>query len=188
MEEEHPFISLVKSGKIQFREGKIIGFNEYAVFLPVRVLNKLYVLLRTKLGEKEAIYFLREMGKFQIKQALKRYLRILEWKQLEKQKIIQFAFNFLTKTVGWGNYQLEKGKRGEFIIRTNKSPFAEEFLLEYSKQKNPIDHYIEGGWEQFFTSLMGKPMVCEEVKCYAKGDDCCEFVVRPKEETEEEKK
>jgi predicted hydrocarbon binding protein len=30
-------------------------------------------------------------------------------------------------------------------------------------------------------------MICEEVKCYAKGDDCCEFVVKPKEETEEKK-
>jgi predicted hydrocarbon binding protein len=38
-----------------------------------------------------------------------------------------------------------------------------------------------------FNSFLGKPMICEEVKCYAKGDDCCEFVVKPKEETEEKK-
>jgi len=55
MLEENVFLRLVKEGKIEFTEdGKIIGFNEYAIFLPVRVLNKLFILLKENFGEDKA--------------------------------------------------------------------------------------------------------------------------------------
>ena len=55
--------------------------------------------------------------------------------------------------------------------------------MEYGKQEKPIDYYICGVWEEVFTIFLEKPVICEEVKCYAKGDDHCEFVVKPKEES-----
>ena len=186
MLEENVFLRLVKEGKIEFTEdGKIIGFNEYAIFLPVRVLNKLFILLKENFGEKKAQEILKELGRFQIKQAFQRYVKTLGWSHLPKDKILEFGNNILT-SLGLGNYQFRK-LSGLFIVSTSKTPFAEEFILEYGKQKEPIDYYIMGMLEAGFTSLLGKPMICEEVKCYAKGDDCCEFIVKPKEETEEKK-
>jgi predicted hydrocarbon binding protein len=71
----------------------------------------------------------------------------------------------------------------KYTITINKTPFAEEFQLEYGKQNSPIDYYFVGIMEAGIGAIAGKPMICEEVKCYAKGDDCCEFVVKPKEES-----
>ncbi len=187
MFEEHPFLKLVKEGKIEFtKEGKIIGFREYAILIPVRVINRLYLILKEKLpGEFREI--LKKLGKFQIRQALSRYIKTLGWSSIEKQKFLEFGFTFLTSSLGLGNFTVHfKGKK--FFITTSKTPFAEEFVLEYGKQEEPIDYYLCGMWEEVFTIFTGKPMVCEEVKCYAKGDDCCEFVVRPKEEIEKENK
>jgi len=181
MIEENVFLRWIREGKIEFTEdGKIIAFNEYIAQLPVRVLNRLLIILRENFGEDKAKEILKELGRFQVKQAFQRYIKTMGWKEVPKDKIIEFAKQ-VTTSLGLGKYEIRK--IGEtYIISINKTPLAEEFLLEYGKQENPIDFYLAGCWEQFFSSFTGKPMICEEVKCYAKGDDCCEFVVKPKEE------
>ena len=184
---ENIFIHLIKEGKINFTEdGKIIGFNEYAIFLPVRAFNRLFILLKENFGKGKTREILKELGKFQIRQAFQRYLKTMGWREVPKDRIMEFAKR-ITLSLGLGKYEIRKMNE-TYRVSINKTPFAEEFLLEYGKQEEPIDFYLAGCWEQFFSSFTGKPMVCEEVKCYAKGDDCCEFVVRPKEETQEEKK
>ncbi|MDI6806489.1 MAG: 4-vinyl reductase [Candidatus Aenigmarchaeota archaeon] len=176
-------MKLVKEGKIEFtKEGKIIGFNEHAIFLPVRVMNKLYLLLREKISEENASEILKELGKYQVKQALTRYIKTLGWDEIEKQKAIEFSFKFLSPSLGLGVFKVfQEGEK--ILLSIDKTPFAEEFVLEYGKQQKSIDYYIAGLWEETFTRFLEKPMICEEVKCYAKGDECCEFVVKPKEET-----
>jgi len=177
---ENPLIKLIKEGKIATTEdGKIIGFNEYAIFLPVRVLNKLLILLKENFGEDKAHEILKELGRFQVRQAFQRYLKIMGWKILPKDEILEFVKKILM-SLGLGEYTIRKADN-IFVFSISKSPLAEEFLIEYGKQEYPIDYYIAGGLEAFLTALLGKPMICEEVKCYAKGDDCCEFVVKPKE-------
>jgi predicted hydrocarbon binding protein len=107
-------------------------------------------------------------------------MKILGWSTVEKQKAFEFGFKFLTSFLGIGLFKVEK-QENVFFVSTSKTPFAEELILEYGKQNEPIDYYLCGMWEEVFTIFTGKPMICEEVKCYAKGDDCCEFVVKPKE-------
>jgi len=178
--EENPLLKLIKEGKVEITEdGKIIGFNEYAIILPIRVLNKLFFLLKENFGEDKAEEILKELGRFQVKQAFQRYTKVLGWKELPKDKIWEFIKQ-ITKSLGLGKYEY-KSLNNSYICSISKTPFAEEFLLEYGKQTKPIDFYFVGLLESFFTSITGKPMFCEEVKCYAKGDDCCEFVVKPKE-------
>ena len=180
MSEENVFLRLVKEGKIEFTEdGKIIAFNEHIVQLPVRVLNKLFVLLKENFGEDKAIEVLKELGRFQVRQAIQRYVKTLGWAHLPKDKLWEFAKQ-VTISLGLGKYEFKK-LNNEYSVSISKTPFAEEFLLEYGKQDNPIDFYLVGAFELMFTSFLGTPMICEEVKCYAKGDDCCEFVVKPKE-------
>jgi len=181
MVEESPFLKLVKEGKIEFStDGKIIGFREYAILMPVRTINKLYKVIKEKLPT-EAIEIFKDLGKFQIREAVRRYIKTLGWSSIEKKKFLEFGFNFLTSSMGLGSFKVYFSNE-KFFISTSKTPFAEEFLLEYGKQNEPIDYYLCGIWEEVFTIFTGKPMICEEVKCYAKGDDCCEFVVKPKEE------
>ena len=186
MSEENVFLKLVKEGKIEFTEdGKIIGFNEHAIFLPVRVMNKLFILLKENFGEKKAQEILKELGRFQIKQAFQRYVKTLGLKELPKDKIWEFVKQILM-CLWLGKYIIKKVEN-TYLFSISSTPFAEEFLLEYGKQNGVIDYYVAGGLEKFVEIVTGKPMICEEVKCYAKGDDCCEFVVKPKEETEEKK-
>ncbi|MEM5861366.1 MAG: 4-vinyl reductase, partial [Candidatus Aenigmatarchaeota archaeon] len=184
MPEENFFLRLLKEGKIEFtQDGKIIGFNEHAIFLPVRVLNRLSILLKENFGEDKAKEILKELGKFQVKQAIQRYVKLLGWGHLAKERLWEFMKE-VTSSLGLGRYNIKKLNEN-YIVITSKTPLAEEFLIEYGKQEKPIDFYLAGAFEAAFNSFLGKPMVCEEVKCYAKGDDCCEFIVKPKEETEE---
>jgi predicted hydrocarbon binding protein len=180
MSEENVFLKLVKEGKIEFtQDGKIVAFNEHIVQLPVRVLNKMFILLKENFGEDKAQEIMKELGRFHIKQAFQRYTKTLGWKELPKNKIWEFITQ-ITTSLGFGKYEFEK-KNDFYKVSVNRTPLAEEFLLEYGKQEKPIDYYVVGILESMFYSLTGKPMICEEVKCYAKGDDCCEFVVKPKE-------
>ncbi|MEM5782488.1 MAG: 4-vinyl reductase [Candidatus Aenigmatarchaeota archaeon] len=186
MFEENIFLKWVKEGKIEFtKEGTILAFNEHIIQIPVRVLNRLFILLKENLGENKAQEILKELGGFQVKQAFQRYIRIMGWKYVPKDKIWEFVKNVLI-SLGLGKYTIEKTEE-KYIFLISKSPFAEEFVVEYGNQKNPIDHYIAGGLEVFIKAITGKPMVCEEIKCYAKGDDCCEFIVKPKEEKNSDK-
>jgi predicted hydrocarbon binding protein len=183
MSEENVFLRLVKEGKIEFtQDGKIIAFNEHIIQLPVRVLNKLLVLLKENFGENKAQEIMKELGRFQVKQAFQRYLKTLGWKELPKDRIWEFVRQIFL-SIGLGKYEVKKINNA-YSFSISKTPFAEEYLLEYEKQEGTIDYYIAGGIETFLTALLGKPMACEEVKCYAKGDDCCEFIVKPKEEIE----
>jgi predicted hydrocarbon binding protein len=181
MSEENVFLKLVKEGKIEFtQDGKIIAFNEHIVQLPVRVLNKMFILLKENFGEDKAHEILKELGRFQVRQALERYIKILKLQEVEKPRLVEFATQLLI-SVGLGKYVIRSQNKDKYNVSISKTPLAEEFLLEYGKQEKPIDYYIAGMLESMFYSLTGKPMICEEVKCYAKGDDCCEFVVKPKE-------
>ncbi len=186
MSEEPILVQLIRKGKIFFKEGKMIAFGEMGIIIPVRVMNKLSFLLTEKVGKEDARGLLCELGKYQINQAIKRYIKVFGWSEIEKEKGLEFGFKYLTSFLGLGVFQVKK-RNDTFSILTTKTPFAEEFVMEYGKQKEPIDDYLRGIWEEVFTIFLGKPMVCEEVKCYAKGDDCCEFIVKPKEEAKEEK-
>jgi len=170
MVEENVFLRWIREGKIEFTEdGKIIAFNEYIFQLPVRVLNRLLIILRENFGEDKAKEILKELGRFQVKQAFQRYIKTMGWKELPKDKIWEFITKVST-SLGLGKYEFMKSGT-TYTASIPKTPFAEEFLLEYGKQEKPIDFYTVGCFEMIFSAILGKPMICEEVKCYAKGDD-----------------
>jgi predicted hydrocarbon binding protein len=170
---------MVKEGKIDFTEdGKIIGFNEHAILMPVRVINKLYVNLRDESGEETAQRMLKDIGVFQTNQALKRYVKTLGIKDVEKEKIFEFVRNVLA-VLGIGYFNINQNGES-YTISIKKTAFAEEYKLEYGVQKTPIDFYVSGIWEAGISAIAGKQMDCSEKKCFAKGDECCEFSLKPK--------
>jgi len=47
------------------------------------------------------------------------------------------------------------------------------------KSKQPVCYFIKGYLTGFLTVLMQKPVNLSEVRCLAKGDEYCEFIVTP---------
>ena len=53
------------------------------------------------------------------------------------------------------------------------------FEARAAKSKQQICYFIKGYLTGFLSGLMQKPVLLDEVKCLAKGDDHCEFTIAP---------
>ncbi len=53
------------------------------------------------------------------------------------------------------------------------------FEARAAKSKQPICYFIKGYLTGFLSGLMQKPVILNEVKCLAKGDGHCEFIITP---------
>ena len=49
------------------------------------------------------------------------------------------------------------------------------------KRDRPMSHLIRGGLAGVFREAYGREFMVREVKCIAKGDEYCEFVIEPME-------
>ena len=182
-----PFLEWLKMGKINVENGTIQFLNAHNILFPVRSLLKLQLLLKEKLGENESIKVLKEIGKFQIKQALIRYAKLLGIETIEKYKFEKLGRSILM-SLGYGNYEIEiSSKENKMILKSSNVPTAIEYKLMFGKSEKPIDFYLCGMFEEVGCSIFNLPMKCIETKCIACGDPYCEFQVFPIEERKETK-
>jgi hypothetical protein len=173
----HPFLYFLRNGKINFtKDGNIIIFNEGSFFIPVRVFNKILTELQKILGKRKTETFIKSIAHYQIEQALKRYIKIFGIDEVEKDKIQEFCMKII-ELLGIGKPSIEKINEG-FLIKFGATPFAKEYVLEYGKRKDRWDFYVEGLSEKWAQMLFGGKYECKEIKCYAKGDDCCLFEIK----------
>jgi predicted hydrocarbon binding protein len=178
---------VVKLGKIRIEKGLIIFLNAHNILLPVRVLLKLQQMLEERIGEEKATEFLKELGSFQIKQALVRYTELLGIKMMEKYKFEEFGKDVLM-ILGYGNYEIKvQHENKRMILQSDNTPIAREFNLMFGKSKRPIDFYLCGMFEEVGKCIFGVSMKCIETKCIACGDPYCQFEVFPAEEKKETK-
>lgn len=176
MSVKHPFLRFLKEGKIEFtKEGFIIGFHEGAILLPTRVFNKLFLLLKKRFC-KLMSKILKEIGKYQVEQAIKRYKKIWEIDKLPKEKIWELL-DFL-HLLGIGKVSMKEIDRNKSQIVIERTIFAHEYRLEYGISKIPIDFYVCGMLEKASEITFGGKYLCKEVKCFAKGDENCVFVIK----------
>ncbi|MCM2325088.1 MAG: hypothetical protein NDI94_01375 [Candidatus Woesearchaeota archaeon] len=68
--------------------------------------------------------------------------------------------------------------RGVFIVKMN-SPYAEGYRNIYGFSKTPVDYWNAGGWAGCLQYVLGKEVVCIETSCIAKGNQHCEFMIKP---------
>lgn len=71
--------------------------------------------------------------------------------------------------------------KGSFLMKgtwTN-SYEADLHLAEFGRAQEPVCHTLTGYASGWVTSFWGKPMVAVEPKCRGRGDDICEFEIRP---------
>jgi len=174
----HQFLELVKTGVIIFDEesGHIIFRGEGGVIIPVRVLNYLFLSL-LELGEKgEEI--IRKIATIQINLAMKRYQKVFEIRPLEQSllKILEMMSLF-SESLGFGKLKFQIINENTVIFRIN-SILAKEYFLEFGKSTRCWDIYIGEIIKSFISLNLQKKVECKEVKCIAKGDEICEFIVK----------
>ena len=91
------------------------------------------------------------------------------------------AFLALHAAAGWFDYEVASFDEEalNFVIRLYDNfecaPFA-------GRKKRPMSHLVRGGLAGLFSGIYGRDFKSTEVKCLAKGDPYCEFVLTPREQ------
>ncbi len=94
-----------------------------------------------------------------------------EW-GLKDQRFIEAVQDFYAE-LGWGKFTVEE-KRNEMIIRVENSFIARG----YGKSEVAVCHFLRGYNAGLAEVLKGKNIDAEETRCAAKGDECCEFIMK----------
>ncbi|HLB72228.1 MAG TPA: V4R domain-containing protein [Candidatus Methanoperedens sp.] len=92
---------------------------------------------------------------------------------LKDQKFIEAVQNFYAD-LGWGRFIVEEDNTNELVIRVENSFIARG----YERSEVAVCHFLRGYNAGLAEVLKGKGIDAEETKCAAKGDDCCEFVMK----------
>jgi len=69
---------------------------------------------------------------------------------------------------------VEENNENELVIRVENSFIARG----YGNSEVPVCHFLRGYNAGLAEVLKGRDIDAEEVKCIAKGDECCEFVMK----------
>jgi predicted hydrocarbon binding protein len=133
-----------------------------------------YIILQKNaekiLGVDGASILLYEAGKKASIQWINRFNN--EW-GLKDKKFIEAVQNFYAE-LGWGKFSAQEDKKNGLMIRVENSFIARG----YGNSGVPVCHFLRGYNAGLAQVLKGNEMGAEEVKCAAKGDDCCEFVMK----------
>jgi len=123
------------------------------------------------LGSDGASVLLYETGKKAGLRWINRFSK--EW-GLKDKMFIEAVQNFYAE-LGWGKFRVEENNRNELVIRVENSFIARG----YGKSETAVCHFLRGYNAGLAEVIKGKEIDAEEVRCIAKGDDCCEFVMKP---------
>ncbi|MFH0868832.1 MAG: 4-vinyl reductase [archaeon] len=69
-------------------------------------------------------------------------------------------------------------KNGRAIINIMDSPVARDYIRKNKSSKRETCNFIAGMLAGIGESIFGKSMEAKEVKCIAKGDNVCQFIVK----------
>jgi len=175
------FIELLKSGRVIAEDGTFMFLNELFVLLPAKSFLKLRQRLMEVVGKKKTEALLKELGRYQVAEAIKRYSKTLGIEKLDKDKISEFGFNVMN-LMGHGVFNLvsyDKGSK-KVVIKSKNAAIPTEYKAIYGKSDRPIDSFICGIWEEAYTRFLNAEMRCVETKCIACGDGFCQFELAPK--------
>ncbi len=95
-----------------------------------------------------------------------------EW-GLKDKKFIEAVSNFYAE-LGWGRFSVEEDNKNELVVRVENSFIARG----YGNSEAAVCHFLRGYNAGMAEVLKGKGIDAEEVRCAAKGDNCCEFVMK----------
>ncbi len=174
---------------LKFEEGRVSVKDRTIVFMPADVLLQMQQELEKKLGREGAESHMFEMGKYQTVTGSIRYF--MEKKELSKifkrvpntgDPAIEMGREIL-KFSGWGDTTIQSISRegGEIVLKTEKSPLAEEFIKIRGKSRQPVCHYLRGLLIGVIESVYEGEFVSVERSCKATGlSEHCIFEFRRK--------
>lgn len=122
------------------------------------------------LGIDGAAVLFYEAGKNAGERWINRFSR--DW-GLKNEKFIEAVQNFYAE-LGWGRFNIDDSNENELTIRVENSFIARG----YGSSKVEVCHFLRGYNAGLAEVLKCKTIDAEEVRCAAKGDDCCEFVMK----------
>jgi len=162
---------LLFARQLSFEEGSVILLGVPIVMHPVGTL----VSIRKILEERNEVVLLYKASK----DSGKGYqLNIKKIFGMNHDKMIEWGINSLTLG-GWGKTRIVRLNRDKktAIIRLDDSAFAKA----YGRSKEFVDDIFRGYAASTGDIIFNTDCDAVEVKCTAKGDGCCEFLVKPSE-------
>lgn len=162
---------LLFARQLSFEEGSVILLGIPIVMHPVATMVSIRKILEER-NETVLLYrACKDSGKIY-------QLNIKKAFGMDRNKMIEWGINSLTLG-GWGKIKIAKldYDKKMAIIRLDDSSFAKL----YGRSKEFIDDVFRGYAASTGGIIFNKDCDAVEVKCIAKGDGCCEFLVKPSE-------
>ncbi|MBI2530137.1 MAG: hypothetical protein HYW05_03260 [Candidatus Diapherotrites archaeon] len=164
---------LLIGGQLTFKEGKIELLGEGVTFVPLTD-HIAEIKYYENMNAENGIYIgakytgLTWNEKMLTKYKTKTPREIFEW----GNKVMNLA--------GYGEFKVykENKDRTEWIWRIYNSQIAEAYLKKYGKAKWPVCHRVRGYFAGAASFVARVDLDAVEVKCKAKGDSYCEFVIK----------
>ncbi len=178
MENNQFFSQLIKKGELRVnKKGHAILSGEYLFLIPPKVIVKLQNNLKEELGHEKMKDMMESLGKYQVKQAMKRYKDKYNLNEISKGAIFKKFKNY-TKILGWGNIEFEEmdRKNEELIVTVNHPTLPKVYLRSNKESDIPVCHYLNGMIEEIGKAMIDNKIEVEEKKCVAKGDEICLFI------------
>ena len=151
-------------------EGKFSVIKVPAIIVSIETFVNLQKDAEKILGFDGASVLLYEAGKKAGMRWINRFSK--KW-GLKEKKFIEAVQNFYAE-LGWGKFSVEEDNKNELVVRVENSFIARG----YGNSEVVVCHFLRGYNAGLAEVLKGKDIDAEEVRCIAKGDDCCEFVMK----------
>lgn len=138
-------------------------------------------LMEKIVGEEKARIILFSAGKFQSREGTKIFNDKYGFakKIPDKKRLLEFNIK-QTQFVGWGKFVFTAiDFKSDYYVIKGMSQIAAEYRRLFGLQNKPVDHFMRGQAIAMIEEIIGKKMQGIETKCIAKGDNFCEFVIRP---------
>lgn len=165
------FRKLLMAGQIKFEEGNITFLNSRIVITPAELLINL--MERFKDDEKICLEFYKASRFTHIEGFAEEVSKRYGIKQIELAKWLINGAN----TGGWGVVKFtaedDFNKMAVIEVRNSVSKKVKSYV--------PVDHFLRGQIAGGASAAFDMNLDCIERKCMATGDDCCEFVIKPRE-------
>lgn len=165
------FKKLLMAGQVRFEEGNITFLNSRVLIAPSGLFTNL--MEKFKNDEKICLEFYRASKFTNIEGFAREVSKQYKLKQLELAKWLINTGN----AGGWGvvKFAVEDDKNKMAVIEVRNG------ISGKMKSKIPVDHFLRGQVAGGASAAFGMDFDCIERKCMACGDDCCEFVIKPRE-------
>jgi predicted hydrocarbon binding protein len=158
------------------QDGSLLYGNERVVFTPSVLMSIAFTAAPyNKFGDTMRTVYRRGISKYAREIAK-------ENENLGARGVLEYLLKFFGK-LGWGRPEIIEFSDSRIIFRVYSSLYGKEVgnylkLMGTQPMATCPYGYAAEGVLNYFAEKEGKPLyISEEVKCAAKGDDFCEFIV-----------